>query len=48
MTSLNKSLISTTESIKDNLDNKLIVGGVFIDLEKAFDTVNHSKYYVIK
>ena len=32
---------SPTESIKNYLDNKEIVCGVFIDLEKAFDTVNH-------
>ena len=29
-----------TESIKNNVDDKLIAGGVFIDLEKGFDTVN--------
>ena len=34
-------MISTTEYIKQQLDNGLKVGGVFIDLEKAFDTVNH-------
>ena len=36
------ALISLTESIKNDLDNKEIVSGIFIDLEKAFDTVNHS------
>ena len=36
------ALISLTESIKNFLDNKEIVSGIFIDLEKAFDTVNHS------
>ena len=39
--SSNHALISCTESIKKELDNKNIVGGVFIDLQKAFDTVNH-------
>ena len=30
------------EEIRENLDNKTFACGVFIDLEKAFDTVNHS------
>ena len=28
--------------IKNNLDNKTYTSGVFVDLEKAFDTVNHN------
>ena len=45
------ALISLTESIKHHLDDKKKVAGIFIDLEKAFDTVNHKilceklKYY---
>ena len=39
--STSHALTSLTESIKNYLDNKEIVCGVFIDLEKAFDTVNH-------
>ena len=35
------ALISITESIKSLIDTGNIVGGVFIDLQKAFDTVNH-------
>ena len=35
------ALISTTESMKSQMDTGHIVGGVFIDLQKAFDTVNH-------
>ena len=35
------ALISMTESIKSFLDNGDFVAGIFIDLEKAFDTVNH-------
>ena len=35
------ALISTTESIKSQIDEGNIAGGVFIDLQKAFDTVNH-------
>ena len=33
--------MSITEKIKTNLDNKTFSCGVFVDLEKAFDTVNH-------
>ena len=36
------ALISLTESIKNDLDKKEIVSGIFIDLEKTFDNVNHS------
>ena len=35
------ALIDIVEKIRDNLDNKTFSCGVFIDLEKAFDTVNH-------
>ena len=36
------ALISLTESIKKTIDNGMYGCGVFIDLQKAFDTVNHS------
>ena len=39
--SVNHALISITERIKQLIDNGNIVCGIFIDLEKAFDTVNH-------
>ena len=35
------AILSITEKIKTNLDNKTFSCGVFVDLEKAFDTVNH-------
>ena len=35
------ALLSIVEEIRKNLDNGIITCGVFIDLEKAFDTVNH-------
>ena len=31
------------EDIKTNLDQGGVVGAVFLDLRKAFDTVNHNK-----
>ena len=34
-------MVNITETIRAALDNKRIAGGVFVDLQKAFDTVNH-------
>ena len=39
--STNHALVSITERIKSLLDDTQFVCGIFIDLEKAFDTVNH-------
>ena len=39
--STNHALIKITESIRTALDKNKIAYGVFIDLQKAFDTVNH-------
>ena len=35
------ALTQFTENILDKLDNGLVTGAVFLDLKKAFDTVNH-------
>ena len=35
-------LISLTESVKQTIDEEMLGCGVFINLQKAFDTVNHS------
>ena len=39
--SVNHALIQITENIRKALDEKKFACGVFIDLQKAFDTVNH-------
>ena len=39
--SIEHTLISLIETIKKSLDNDEIVCRVFIDLQKAFDTINH-------
>ena len=39
--SVNHALISLTEPIKNSLDNKKLGCGIFLDLQKAFATVNH-------
>ena len=39
--SIDHALISMTETIRRSLNNKKYGCGVFIDLQKAFDTVNH-------
>ena len=39
--STNQTLISITESIRAALDEGKVAGGVFVDFQKAFDTVNH-------
>ncbi len=44
--STDHALISLTETIKYTLDNQRFGCGIFIDLQKAFDTVNH--YILIK
>ena len=40
--STNHALLSITERIRTLMDSGHYVCGIFIDLEKAFDTVNHS------
>ena len=39
--SIDHALVSLTETIRYSLDNKRFGCGIFIDLQKAFDTVNH-------
>ena len=39
--STNHALLSIIEQIRNSLDKNMFSCGVFIDLEKAFDTVNH-------
>lgn len=36
------ALLTLTDKIKGAIDQGFVVGGVFIDLTKAFDTINHN------
>ena len=40
--SINHALVSLTVAIKRSLDNRKFGCGIFIDLQKAFDTVHHT------
>ena len=39
--SIDHALVSLTEAVRNTLDNKRLGCRIFIDLQKAFDTVNH-------
>ena len=39
--STNHAHIDITETIRKSLDNRMMAAGIFVDLQKAFDTVNH-------
>jgi len=39
--STNHAIISLMETIRDSLDNNSFAVGIFVDLQKAFDTVEH-------
>ena len=39
--SIDHALVSLTEAVRTTLDNKRLGCGIFIDLQKAFETVNH-------
>ena len=39
--STNHALLSIAEKIRNSLDKNMYTCGIFINLEKAFDTVNH-------
>ena len=36
------ALINITENIRTSLDKNEIIAGIFVDLQKAFDTVSHN------
>ena len=35
------ALVELLEKLTNSIDNKKITVGIFIDLKKAFDTINH-------
>ena len=37
-----QAIINLIENIEKVIDNKLLVGGIFIDLQKEFDIVDHN------
>ena len=41
------AIITLIKNIEKAIDNKLFVCGIFIDLQKAFDTVDHNKHCFI-
>ena len=41
-TNPSNALLSLTETIKHSIDSGKFGCGIFLDLQKAFDTVNHS------
>ena len=47
MHSTNHALLSVTEDIRMALDNNLFAAGVFIDLQKTFDTVDREISLII-
>ena len=42
------ALIHMTEAIRSALDSGLVTCGIFVDFQKAFDTVNHDIPYSYK
>ena len=36
------AVFSLIENIENTIDNKVFVSGIFVDLQKAFDTVDHN------
>ena len=42
--SIDHALISMSEEIRSSLDNRRYGCGIFLDLQEAFDTVNHDSY----
>ena len=43
--STQRSIIDIVKRIQNNKDKGMFYSGIFIDLKKAFDTVDHASYY---
>ena len=41
--STDNAIFNLTHEILKTLNNKMMVGSIFFDLEKAFDSINHSQ-----
>ena len=39
--SIQVAIIDIVNTVQSNMDKRLLSGGVFLDLKKAFDSVNH-------
>ena len=46
--STNHALIETTEQIQNTLDKNIFICGVYLDLQKGFDTINHENHEKMK
>ena len=46
--STEQAIAEITDNLKKEIDNNLFTCGVFLDFAKAFDTVNHNIFFLLK